>query len=86
MKYANNKFYQDLRSMDLSYMANETNNRYLQLWSTNPSKRFERVKKMKEISFIKRSGFNKVIDLKDNSSYINKPISSKKLSLTSLKK
>ena len=48
--------------MDLSYMANETNNRYLQLWSTNPSKRFERVKKMKDISFIKRSGFNRVID------------------------
>ena len=72
--------------MDLSYMPNETNNRYLQLWSTNPSKRFVRPKKMKEVSYIQRSGFNQVIDKKNNPIYVNKPISSKKLSLTSLKK
>jgi len=67
-------------------MANETDNRYLQLWSINPSRRFERTKRMKDISLIKRSGFNKNIDSKYNSNFINKPITPKKLSLTSLKK
>jgi hypothetical protein len=45
---ANNMFYQSLRKMDLCYTKNDKKNPYLHLWSTNPSKRFVRVKKMKD--------------------------------------
>mgnify|MGYP006999480809 CR=1 FL=1 len=63
---AQDKFFRDLRGSENKYTVTQSRNVYAQIWATDPTRRIDRpVKKLKEISFLKRSGFNKIIDSKD---------------------
>lgn len=73
-KEAESKFYQDLRDSNLRYTLTHNKNPFQASWTTEPTKRIDRIQKMKEINFMKRSGFNKHIDDMKKMNMIDKPI------------
>ena len=85
-KEADAKFYQDLRDSNLKYTLTHNKNPFQASWTTEPTKRIDRVQKMKEINFMKRSGFNKHIDDMQKMNIIDKPITQKKMRQRTLRK
>lgn len=83
---ADAKFYQDLRGSNLKFTQTNIKNPFQSCWSTEPTKRLDRVQKLKEINFMKRSGFNKHIDDMSKMKMIDQPISEKKLNARTLRK
>lgn len=83
---ADSKFYQDLRGSNLKFTLTHNKNTFQANWLTEPTKRIDRVQKMKEINFMKRSGFNKHIDDMNKMNMIGKPISEKRLKQRTLRK
>lgn len=68
-----NKFHQGLRDSEVIHRINNNKNPFIAGWITRPTKRIDRQAKMKEVSFLKRSGFNKKIDNPQEFGYIDKP-------------
>jgi hypothetical protein len=75
---ADSAFYQDIRSSNLKFTLTNIKNSFQATWSTEPTKRLDRVQKMKEMQLMKRSGFNKHIDDMKKTKVIGKPISENK--------
>ena len=63
---AQNQFMRGLRGSERKFTANHNKNPFTQVWSTEPTRRIDRpVKRLREVSLLKRSGFNKLIDAND---------------------
>ena len=71
--------------MDVSITINHTKNRFNEMWSTEPTNRIDRLQRLKEYNYLKRSGFNVKIDNPKEAGYIDKPISSRLLSKSNLR-
>ena len=71
--------------MDVSFTINHTKNRFNEMWSTEPTNRIDRLQRLKEYNYLKRSGFNIKIDNPKEAGYIDKPISSRLLSKSNLR-
>lgn len=80
-----NKFYQGLRGGDVRFTVKNERNKFSQLWSTEPTNRFDRPKKMREFSILGRSGFNVQIDQPEGFS-INYPVREKERKMKTLRR
>ena len=71
---AQDSFMRGLRDSERKFTTNQTKNPFQQIWSTDPTRRIDRpLKRLREVSLLNRSGFNKLIDSND-SRVIDKPI------------
>lgn len=66
----NAKFFQNLRDGQIVHqpLINQRNNPFLQLYSTEPTRRFAREFKKRDFSLLKRSGFNAKYDSEPHAS------------------
>ena len=81
-----NKFNQGIRDCEVNYWINNNNkNPFVAGWITCPTKRIDRQAKIKDVSFMKRSGYNKKIDSPEKAGYIDQPMTAKQLKKQSLR-
>jgi hypothetical protein len=56
------RFYKGLRDGDYRHIPTNMKNSFLGVWSTEPTRRLERSFPKKDMTLLKRSGYNVVID------------------------
>jgi hypothetical protein len=59
---------------------------YQAIWSTEPTQRLDRPKKLKDLHLFKRSGYNKKIEDPEKMGHADQPISEKMLYQSTLRK
>lgn len=60
------KFYKGLRDGEIRHHSTMPKNSLLAVWSTEPVRRMERSFKKKDMTLLKRSGYNMIIDSNKN--------------------
>ena len=82
---AQNNFNRNLRHCNVSHTVNQVKNPYQEIWSTEPTRRIDRMPRLKPMHMNTRSGFNKKIEDATKFNVIDEPISEKQLSQSTLR-
>lgn len=83
---AKNNFCRNLRGCQTKHTVTSTRNPYTAIWSTEPTQRIDRPRKLKDIHFIRRGGHNKKLDDANKMGVIDQPISYQMLRMSTLRK